>query len=456
MTKVYSISEDTIALPSLKTNSRRQSICSEIEAEYVNRSSDSKLRQQLFDDILENNPNGLAVSEYLKYIVYGFSTIVAAFLSTCFQTLIPQHNVIENPDYWYELPLVGVPTCVGLVSAYFIYTCMRWMNIAFIKSLRNFFIMWFVGGLVGITVCGVGFIFWTYALEYQYPIPLIGYILLMIISVMLFLTLWFLFPSNWRKNNEFKARLKWVIIALTVNQFMAVEYGVITKIFISMRLDLQWILALILPIIREINIWVITYLAKKAARGDIQSVMITCNHGVCTGHSLFLAYIVGNVATTVTAALILALDFMINVYLTVRIIRIRRSRPDMSVKAIDLLQELVISEMVEFMVPVFYLFVFIAAYYGPNAKIIGNIGNSYWQFNAVKDVGKTIEFISMFFFIDFCSVILCTYLLWNFCQINILRPFVSLQKEFGMVFLLNLCYKLNGVGKYYKISKSLS
>ena len=178
---------------------------------------------------MENNPNGLAVSEYLKYVVYGFSTIVAAFLSTCFQTLIPQHNVIENPDYWYELPLVGVPTCVGLVSAYFIYTCMHWMNIAFIKSLRNIFIMWFVGGLVGITVCGVGFIFWTYALEYQYPIPLIGYILLMIISVMSFMTLWFLFPSSWRKNNEFKKRLKWVIIALTVNQFMAVEYGVWIK-----------------------------------------------------------------------------------------------------------------------------------------------------------------------------------------------------------------------------------
>ena len=82
-------------------NSRRQSICPEIDAEYVNRALDSKLRQQLFDDILENNPNGLAVSEYLKYIVYGFSTIVAAFLSTCFQTLIPQDNVIETD------PVVG-------------------------------------------------------------------------------------------------------------------------------------------------------------------------------------------------------------------------------------------------------------------------------------------------------------------------------------------------------------
>ena len=106
--------------------------------------------------------------------------------------------------------------------------------------------------------------------------------------------------------------------------------------------------------------------------------------------------------------------------------------------------------MVELMVPIFYILVFVAAYYGPNAKIIGNIGNSYWQYNAVKDVGKTIEFISIFFFIDFCSVIFCTFLLWKFCQIDIRRPFVALQKEFGMIFLLNLCYKLNGVS-YFKL-----
>ena len=144
----------------------------------------------------------------------------------------------------------------------------------------------------------------------------------------------------------------------------------------------------------------------------------------------------------------MATDFIINVYITIRIIRIRKKNTTNSGKGIELLQELVISEMVEFMVPIFYLLVFVAAYYGPNANLIGNIGNSYWQYNAVEDFGKTVEFISMFFFIDSCSVILCTYLLWKYCQINLLRPYVALQKEFGMVFLLNLCYKLNGVSHH--------
>lgn len=448
MNKVFSISEENILPYSVRMNCRAASSCNEIEIEIMRKISESKLRNKLFNDILNNYQNDHENKETLKYILFGFGTIGAAFLSTCFQTFIPQHNVIENPVYWYELLLVGVPTLVGLLSAYFIYTCSHWMNVSFIKSFRKFFIMWLVGGLVGAIVIGAGYILWTYSLNYRYPIPFICYIELMILSVMLFMTLWFLFPSKWRKNKEFHNRLKWLILALTINQFMAVEYAIITKVFISIRPNYQWILALILPIIREINIWIITSLAKKSARGDLQSVAITCNHGVCTGHSLFLAYIVGNVATNVSAGLILATDFMINIYITLRIITIQKKNPMTSEKGIELLQELVVSEMVEFMIPIFYLIVFIAAYYGPNANLIGNIGNSYWQYNAVEDVGKTVGFVSIFFFIDFCSVIFCSYLLWKFCQINLLRPYVALQREFGMVFLLNLCYKLNGVRQY--------
>ena len=379
MTKVFSISKENILPHSVRINCRAGSSCNEIEAETVRKESESKFRSQLFNDILNNYPNGPENKESLKYILCGVGTIGVAFLSTCFQTLIPQHNVIENPVYWYELLLVGVPTLVVLLSSYFIYTCSHWMNISFIKSVRNVFIMWLVGGLVWVSVKAAGYILWTYHFNYRYPIPFTCYIELMILSVMLFMTLWFLFPSRWRKNKEFHNRLKWLIFALTINQFMAVEYAMITKGFISMRPNYQWVLALILPIIREINIWIITCLAKKSARGDLQSVAITCNHGVCTGHSLFLTYIVGNVATNVTAVLILAMDFMINVYLTIRIIRIQKKNTMTSEKGIELIQELVVSEMVEFMIPIFYLIVFIAAYYGPNANLIGNIRNSYWQ-----------------------------------------------------------------------------
>ena len=170
-------------------------------------------------------------------------------------------------------------------------------------------------------------------------------------------------------------------------------------------------------------------------------------------HSFYMSIAIGSVATTATTYILIMADFATNIFNSFKIINMNRktfteknyTSGKLKKETEEMVWMLVLTEIMEIVVPFAYAISFAVAYYGPNSKILGNIGNSYWQFNAVKDIGKTVEFISMFFFIDFCSVILCTFLLWRFCKINLLRPFVALQKEFGMVFLLNLCYKLNGV-----------
>ena len=110
----------------------------------------------------------------------------------------------------------------------------------------------------------------------------------------------------------------------------------------------------------------------------------------------------------------------------------------------QLLQELVISEMVEGMVPLCYLVCFSMAYYGPNGELFGNILNSYWHFSAVEDPTHTIKNVCIFFLIDTLSLVLCALLLWYCCQINLYKAYVALQKEFGMPFNVALAYKLNG------------
>ena len=93
MAKVFSISKKNISPHSVQIYCRTGSSCNEIEAENVRKVLESKFRNQLFSDILNNCQNDHENKESLKYILYGFGTIGAAFLSTCFQTLIPQHNV---------------------------------------------------------------------------------------------------------------------------------------------------------------------------------------------------------------------------------------------------------------------------------------------------------------------------------------------------------------------------
>ena len=67
---------------------------------------------------------------------------------------------------------------------------------------------------------------------------------------------------------------------------------------------------------------------------------------------------------------------------------------------IGLLQELVINEIIEFMVPPTYLATLLLAFYGPYAEMIGNVRNGYWRFTPIENINHTIEFVVMFFVIN--------------------------------------------------------
>ena len=103
------------------------------------------------------------------------------------------------------------------------------------------------------------------------------------------------------------------------------------------------------------------------------------------------------------------------------------------------------NEVIEFQVPLCYLICFILGYYGPNAGIIGNIGNSYWQYAAVENVTHTVQNVLAFFIFDVLGLLLTGTLLWQYCRINLYNAYVAVQKEFGLFMLINLAVTLNGV-----------
>ena len=125
----------------------------------------------------------------------------------------------------------------------------------------------------------------------------------------------------------------------------------------------------------------------------------------------------------------------------------RKKNPTNVEKQMELLQDLMVNEIVEFMVPLSYLICFSVAYYGPNAKLIGNVGSSQWQFVAVDDFQHTFGFIALFFLVDLGSVVVSSLFLWMFCRIKLWNVYKVVQDEFGMTFTANLIANLNGVRK---------
>jgi hypothetical protein len=125
----------------------------------------------------------------------------------------------------------------------------------------------------------------------------------------------------------------------------------------------------------------------------------------------------------------------------------RKKDPANVEKQMELLKDLMVNEIVEFMVPLSYLICFSVAYYGPNANLIGNVRSSQWQFVAVEDFEHTVGFITLFFLVDLGSVVLSSLFLWVFCRINLWHVCKVVQTEFGLTFTANLIANLNGVRK---------
>jgi len=313
------------------------------------------------------------------------------------------------------------------------------MNLGYIRTLRHFFALWFAGIVCGVIIFIFLYLAWTLGLNYQWPIPFFGLVIGYSMAFTQDITLWHRFPRQWRQNNNFRKRFIIFLIAITYSQVQTLMYGVWTKMFLAFKNKFQWTLAILLPLFKEVNIWIMTKLTSRCANGDEQSMKIACIQLVEARHSLFLAYTVGSIANLSTEIIMLTTDVLMNVYMSVKITWLRKTNPNESEnEQIKLLVDLVIAELVEFVVPLVYLLSFCTAYFGPNADIIGNIKNDYWQFEQVEDFAHTVGSILIFFSIDATSMVVSSVILWRFCRINLYRAFMIIQKEFGVLFAMNL------------------
>jgi hypothetical protein len=71
----------------------------------------ASLRMKLFQKILSNESIEL---ELTKFVLYILITILVSAAPPLVFMLIPAHNLIVDPGYWYELLYQSIPWCIGL------------------------------------------------------------------------------------------------------------------------------------------------------------------------------------------------------------------------------------------------------------------------------------------------------------------------------------------------------
>ena len=94
----------------------------------------SKLRKEKYINIIQNIPGQ---EQWFKPLVQVLIGVAGCVVFTSFYTLIPVHNLLKYPYFWYELPLQVLIALWPNWAAMVILRCSYYMNVTFIRTTKN-------------------------------------------------------------------------------------------------------------------------------------------------------------------------------------------------------------------------------------------------------------------------------------------------------------------------------
>ena len=388
--------------------------------------------------------------------LYLVVVVLAVNMSSSLIMLIPQKNSIEFPKYWYEMMIIFPFTywlwflASNLYEFSIILKCPEIISFKFVLdlTLTTFGTQWIGYSLI--------YVIWTQALGFIHPMPMNGFLSGYFTLIAFLLRLWFKLKKFIKIDAGFrKKRLFLYIYFFWLSAVMMVQFFILTGSFGVIPLNLQWVMGFVIPITKEFNHWMLEKLICKAAGTDDPEAQFIAANLIGFSFALYIIIILGTNAVETTNYSILGVSFGIHIYTILKIIYLHKKMirnkdnnemmMKLRIKKDERLDELIQSEAIEIVVPVGYMTTFLLGYYGPNYGILGNIGNSYWQFKKVDDVLTLFEGAFQFLAIDVVGTLISFASFWTFCNINVARSYCKLIKKAWPIMALKLMFLLNQV-----------
>ena len=384
-------------------------------------------------------------------IILGVLIFVFAIGISMIITLWPQHDGILYPEYWYEPIAPIVLGYIMIVSATNIIECYLVMKYDLILRWKAFFQIFLATASSFSMPYVVAYVLWVYGLAYRHPMPFIGQLCALIQSIVRPIAFWFLFPSSLRiHDKEFRKRLVAFTTLFPLRFIMAIVYTRIASTVTTLPHNIQWCVAIFLPFLKKFNFWWTTKIGYKASGCVDLSAKLSMICAVTCTHSFVLTFILGSNIAPQTAYLIMVAEFICNTWDCIKIVKLHRQNSLLSKEQeTEALKCLTLKEYLEVLIPAIYCVAFTIAYYGPNADILGNVRNDYWQFEKVENLLGKLNNIGIFFAIDVCRGVLFVISLWNFCKLNMLIMFGQIIRRFGFLILFWSSICLSGVSNLH-------
>ena len=368
------------------------------------------------------------------------------FTLVAIQLLVPKHNVITFPGYWYELPISFTIENVFGLSLVVVFASSILFNTSYTLSCKAFWYIFVCTSLSYVCPYVLLNVVWIYGGKYSPPVPFVGYICGVFGYLGSCVSLYTVFPLSWHKDGKTKKRLRALLTLVLLFGLTSVEYMILSFFLGRIPIGYQWILAIFFPLTKIATEKIVLNVAYVASGRKDDSTKFVASCIVVTGYKIFLVLLVKSSSSDATNYTILISEFLINMYLCLKIILLHHKGKESKVKlGKEILNKLVLKETIEFMAPLTYIGTFLMAFYGPNGSLIGSIKNSYWHYKEVTDVEKLLWHTSLFCIIDASSAIIASILLWTVCKIDFYMAYCKMINKFWWITALILVTYLHTV-----------
>ena len=373
--------------------------------------------------------------------------------------LLPQHNSINHPEYWYESTIISCLSALVTLTLETVYVTIKYyLEVPSMVSIVVFIQLYFATVLAWTSTLCLTYLFWSVVLEYNQPMPL-TLLLIPIVFITQYGTLYVLVSKHQHVSSDTKKRLKQFIISRVWVNVVELQYQGLGFLFVLLPINFQWILAFALPLVRELNYHIFYKIMIDSLHLDNGKLGIII--GVNAYNALYVAVKIGHTATLTTSICILVVDFLINLHSCKVLVKMHASiTPDVlgndqHIKEREYqLSKLILTELMEIIVPLVYIVTVVIGYNGPNAEILGNIRNDYWQYESIDDIWETVTVVLIMFIFDGLSAVISGFMLWKVCSYDVLRKTTKLIKELWPVIAVNIANYLNYVSFELKLADS--
>ena len=336
--------------------------------------------------------------------LHVFTILLGCGLSMSMMTLIPRHDSILEPVYWFEI-IFPAGFWIIFVTSVMIqdwWILMERDSMVPIWSYLKVISTTFLGWLMVFCTCSIT---WIKILDYKPPMPKIGVICGFPTLIFGFVAVQMFVPNDFNGMQESKRKSYKIVIYQLFWLIVPVVKNVLSNIFEELRnSDAQCVIAFLVPMAKRCTNLVLSKVMKKMVGTNSETASVSLMVSINFHYGLWVAItLVGARSTTMVCTV--AVEFLIQMSMCYQIVKLHKkvmalendqARMDKQKTVLKLL----LAELTEGLIPLAYAIGFSMAYYGPNGQLIGNVRNGYWQYQIECDASWTLLVMFGLFSLD--------------------------------------------------------